>query len=382
MALNVKWERYDLIRLLSSVEGTVIHNDIDGLLSGLYIYQQFNIPIVGICELGTNDQDIGCLSINEKFNIEDPDVFDKILFLDCGVAFEKAKVIDHHTMPEKYYNKRKINYCKYFSKDNSIQNKCPVGNILWLMAIHNEDFRKYNELQQKLIISADGTHMNYFNYPNNTQYAIDCLGLNDLIPTIKQMGKNRCNIIDSLLGMNNDPFFRCARNFKNGLGKTIDEIAFEINKIMNWKGNPFIDGKNNRIKLITHCWNSKTHPEHLDPHKALKNTFTHTICKKDESRSTVIEICNECLQNNMVEMQKVQDSSQEIRKDELNKSLEIKKQNVIEIDESLEVKKQDESLEVKKQNMTEDELFEYEFDKFMADLSKFSDDFLLKIKRR
>ena len=294
VGLNQKWDRSELDAIINNTKGTVIHNDLDGLLSGLYIYQKYNIPIVGICELGTNNDDIGCLSINSEFYDDEYRGrldWESILFLDCGVICDKAKVIDHHSSPNLYYNERKINYCKYFSKTDSITDKCPLGNILWLMAIHNEDVSLFNELQQRLIIAADGTHSNYFNYPENTKYALETLGLIVLEGTIKKYGKERYRIIDSELEMNLDPFFRSSKGFLNGLNKSIFDVANNINRIMNWSGNAFMVKNPKRIRIFTYVWKKETHPvSHSKLYETQYNTFTHTITQKDESRSTIIEI--------------------------------------------------------------------------------------------
>lgn len=273
--LNQKYNKQELINLMTGVKGLVIHNDIDGLLSGLYMNQKYNIPIVGVIELGSDDGDMGTFLLNKEFN--NKRLWDEVVFLDCGIITDAAKVIDHHLSPAKYYNERKINYHKNFSKTKNIWDKCPINNIMWLMAIHKDSPLNYTGFQQALILSADGTHKNYVKYNDNTKYALDILNLNDFEPIIKEMGNRRFDGGDEFLGMS-FPFFSCLNNLKSHSNLTIQEVGKKIQKEFQWNNQAFSVSSTEHFNLSTQFCRE----DYLSP----ENPFTYTSVRKDQFRIT------------------------------------------------------------------------------------------------
>lgn len=253
--------------------GTVIHNDTDGILSGLYFNHKTNSSIQGMFELNSQP------NMYSKLRLVKPKPREYI-YLDCSIIDNRFFVIDHHSQPVEGYSDNNINCNKYTDyKDISYQNnffyKNPTGNILWLMYLLEEDVSKYSYQQQLLLVMADGFYTNYQKYSQNSKrwlkaFDMECLQDTLNSPTIEE----DIFKLKRQLGMYGVGYQILTKNgYTSYKANTMtQEVLNRISILMNWK----------QVKLpaFSYCYyfnNKKYMFGDIEEVKADKNNFTCAV---------------------------------------------------------------------------------------------------------
>lgn len=233
-----------LNNLIPHVEGkigSVVHNDLDGLLTGLYFNNKTGLSIQGIFNINSQaNMDSQLYTTTKKMK--------EYIYLDCSIIHKDLTVIDHHVMPVQAYNYSSNNFnCNYYheaSKDikkyGSFLHKNPTGCISWLLYIMGEDISKYSLEQKMLICMSDSLYIN-FNDVRYKQNCIDWLKLlhqEELIEVLER--PNIIAEIDDLkaqIGIVGNGY----QVYDNGTFKsyktnyTTQEVLNNISDIMEWK---------------------------------------------------------------------------------------------------------------------------------------------------
>ena len=220
--------------------GTIIHNDTDGLLCGAYFNNVFhNCGIKGIFNLNSQS------NMDSTIHCEDRELINKI-FLDCAILKQGVLSIDHHYSKLKAWGKDSINANKYnpqsadIDKYGSFLHKMPTGNILWLMYLLGEDVSKYTYQQQLLLVMADSFYINYKN-SRYKQNCIDWLKLFNMECLIETLDSptldNDINDTKVKMGLSGNGYQTyVGSEFKSHqTTKTTQEVLNNITELMDWK---------------------------------------------------------------------------------------------------------------------------------------------------
>ncbi|AKA71224.1 hypothetical protein [Clostridium scatologenes] len=255
---------------------TTIHNDIDGLLCGALFNNIFDIKINGIFNLNSQ------ANMDSTIHSENKKILNNI-FLDCSILKQGILSIDHHYSKLKAWGKDSINCNKYNHKSKDIDvygsflHKMPMGNILWLMYLLQEDISKYTYQQQLLLIMADSFHINYLN-SRYMQNCIDWLKLFNMECLIDTLNKpSLLKDIEELkaqLGFSGNGY----QVFSGGVfkshqtSKTTQEVLNNITELMGWK-----ECKLPSFFYVHKFSNSKQYSSNINSIMADKYNFTSAI---------------------------------------------------------------------------------------------------------
>lgn len=223
----------------NNTNGTIIHNDTDGLLCGAYFNNKYNSSIKGIFNLNSQS------NMDSTIIVEDGKLINKI-FLDCAIMNNDILSIDHHYSKLKAWGKNSINANKYNPKSKDIDvygsflHKMPTGNILWLMYLLGADVSKYTYEQQLLLVASDSFYINYLN-KRYKQNCADWLKLFDMECLIKTLDSptlvNDINSTKAKIGLSGNGYQTWSGSEFNShlTDKTTQEVLDNITELMGWK---------------------------------------------------------------------------------------------------------------------------------------------------
>jgi len=252
MTVNEYLERY---------EKQVIHNDFDGILSGLYLYNQAKLDVAGIINydnaLSIDSTPLSNAFINSQFIFND-------------VATSRIASFDHHLQYSQISNCLNVN--NYFNIDKP-KHKMPFGNICWLMFIFRDNYKKYSLEQLQLIFLSDG----FFKFALNPSFQ------DNILEWCTRLKLD--NMIHFVESFKNDEWQELAQYWLSGEIRAIDNKYYwvtsegdpqaaqnkinELANIFNWK--PF------KLPSIDYNYNLSTN--RFDPRyqKPPIDCFTHYI---------------------------------------------------------------------------------------------------------
>ncbi len=225
----------DILLKLKTKNGSIIHNDIDGLLSAIYIYYKTGLSINGFFTINSQPY------MKTELICENKNIIDCI-FLDCSIINDKMLTIDHHTVTSEFYNDNNYN-CNKFTIYNDILNsknfyhKNPTGCINWLIYLFGENINSFTYKQKLLLILADSFYDNYNKYKNNCNDWIKVFKQEELYEVL-----NSPTLIEDIenlkkeLGIVNQGYQTYTRSgfISHNTNKTTQEVINNICRIMEW----------------------------------------------------------------------------------------------------------------------------------------------------
>jgi hypothetical protein len=165
--------------LIAREQNTIISPDVDGILCGLLMSHYFNWKIVGFYD-GKN------LAIKNKVKVSD------CIFLDMDIYRRNIRSCGHHMVT---YNKNEMptnwgnysncinpNIIRRFYAHRKFKQKYPFGTIHFLLCVLSSAGLIKNDLPEEaisILLYADGTIKNLFNYPENCTSWFNFLNMKD-----------------------------------------------------------------------------------------------------------------------------------------------------------------------------------------------------------
>lgn len=220
-------------------EYTMIHSDLDGVLSGLYLHHKYGIKIGGFFEVNSseyNHSKIYCVERKLK----------NYIYLDLAITHKDCFVIDHHS--QYLYGENNINCVKYtpYAELNkwNFPKKNPTGNILWMLYLLNENLDKYTYEQKLLLCIADSFHTNYHKYKDNCKRWLKYFDMECLIEVLENpsMFQDANRIIKQLHIQDqayqtyvDGNFYNCEFSTYSDNSITTQKFMDNISKLMGWK---------------------------------------------------------------------------------------------------------------------------------------------------
>jgi hypothetical protein len=133
----------------------VIHCDLDGILSGLFVYNELDLEVAGFIDYKRNELIISSTPLNHCW------ITSNFVFNDCAMG--ECDSYDHHFQTPSLTNK--LNVHNHF-KITNFKNKMPFGNCVWLIWLFGKDIRNYTHKQLQFIFGADS----FYHFCDNKRY--------------------------------------------------------------------------------------------------------------------------------------------------------------------------------------------------------------------
>lgn len=174
----------ELYGKISDKKGQIIHNDYDGLISGLFLYNKTKLPLNGIFQINSQK------NMDTNLYCNDIEYLNDFVFNDCSIINKNCVTIDHHSVLTQFYNENNYNCNKYteykdITKGSNFHHKNPTGNICWLLYLFGEPVDTYTYKQKLMIVLADSLYDNFRKYPSNCRDWLDDMGLQTLYSVLK-----------------------------------------------------------------------------------------------------------------------------------------------------------------------------------------------------
>lgn len=142
---------------LWDLDGQIIHQDIDGFISGLLVQKYLSLPFNGFCNINSQDY------LKSYIFSATPTIaqIKSKLFVDISVVNDRLTCLDHHWVSptlhhDNYYN------CNRYTKSTDFSEKNPTGLCLFLCYLFGVDVNSMNDQQKLLLCIADGLYIGYF----------------------------------------------------------------------------------------------------------------------------------------------------------------------------------------------------------------------------
>lgn len=159
--------------LMEKDQPMVIHNDLDGLLSGMFMKNHLNWNVVGVYDLET-------LYLSDDFDGE----LEDICFVDLDVCYENMKSIGHHVIGSTTINKNHVNVNNLWNiTESSYTEKYPLSTIVFLYWLYEVPLPQ-DETQLLYLLHADSTLKNLRTYQSNGRDWLQKLNLTSLLKEV------------------------------------------------------------------------------------------------------------------------------------------------------------------------------------------------------
>ena len=192
-------------------ESVVIHNDIDGVLSGLYLLNK-GAAIVGMYDL-------------ERFhftNKQEKNRFDHHVYVDLDIDYREVRSFGHHIIAN--LNKNAFNLNHVFNLDADFgklfTNKCPLNTIILLYALYDQKPQTDEEIA--FLVYADSVILNFEKYKQNMTNWLRVLGQDEILDALENRIDNLYRIIDELIKPALEvsyPFYEHKQNLNGDIRK-------------------------------------------------------------------------------------------------------------------------------------------------------------------
>ena len=159
----------ELITKLSYKKGIILHNDICGIISALYLSHKTGLPIVGIADIHSKANRPSVIYYDDSIALSD------CVFVDLAIIVPNILCIDHHSTPKGLLDDNKYNCNKYTNNGNiedrytKFYDKNPTSCINWLVYLFGDSLQAYTYVQMLMLILSDSTYKNCIKYPANCQ---------------------------------------------------------------------------------------------------------------------------------------------------------------------------------------------------------------------
>jgi hypothetical protein len=226
---------------ISKFRGQVIHNDVDGLISGACINHYLNIPISGIFELHPSQYNYSKLIVND-----DNYKISKHLYVDLALKDKHLTSLDHHRTLKEVYNLNPniINANRYYSKSydamqwGSLSHKNPTGCLHYILYLLDIDISMFTEKQKILISLADGLHSVYNNYTENVENWLEMFGQEELLDTLQNTPPAYFQFMREHIGLDRGQYFNyneVSQKYVWNNGKNFIDVLDNITDVMEWE---------------------------------------------------------------------------------------------------------------------------------------------------
>lgn len=206
----------------------IIHNDLDGLLTGMLCRHFLGWKTVGVYDLEN-------IWREEKYQKK----LSVPIYVDLDITYPNIKSIGHHMLIET--NKNAINVNNVFGINSSnFTKKYPLGTVLFLMWLFNIPLPKNREAKLLLLI-ADSAWLSYSRYKENVTNWIKKMGFDELLDILNDINTEKEieeKILPLLYGRNKQCSFTAKEGkfiFKRTKTSIIPLIK-ELENILEWKG--------------------------------------------------------------------------------------------------------------------------------------------------
>lgn len=147
----------------------VIHNDLDGLLTGLILKNELGWEVAGVYDLKN-------LYFDKNYDLSPTDA----IYVDLDVTHKDYRSLGHHIIGKEDGDQLNIN--RLFGIDNKkYRQKYPLSTAVFLYWLFEKDFSKESVLAQLFLLHSDSVWKNYLDYTNNVTTWFERLNLNDML---------------------------------------------------------------------------------------------------------------------------------------------------------------------------------------------------------
>lgn len=209
-------------------EELVIHTDIDGILSGLYLLNK-GAKIVGMYDL-------------ERFHFIDNESKKNLknhIYIDLDIDYKEVKSFGHHINAR--LNKNSFNLNHVFNLDADLEklfsNKCPLNTIILLYALYDEKPKTDEEIA--LMVYADSVILNYEKYTENMTNWLRLLGQDEILDALE----NRIEVLYKIIEEKIKPTLERSyslNNHKQNLNGDVRKFP-QCNNLIDFKKKTFVN---------------------------------------------------------------------------------------------------------------------------------------------
>lgn len=180
----------------------IIHNDLDGILTGMFFFHYLGWEVVGVYDL-------------EKIYLADDfkGTLNDVIFVDLDVTYKQYKSLGHHIVAKESHNHLNINVL-FGIDENKYTSKFPLSTALFLYWLYEKEL-PIKPLPLLFLLHADSTWKNHIDYTANVENWLNRLDMGNLIYFMK--GSNfRENIEKYVLPNTYDWNNQCGYYIRNG----------------------------------------------------------------------------------------------------------------------------------------------------------------------
>lgn len=150
----------------------IIHNDLDGILTGMFFYHFLGWKVVGVYDLEK-------IVITEDFQ----GTLNDVIFVDLDVTYKEYKSLGHHIVGKESHNHLNVNMI-FNVNENNYTSKFPLSTALFLYWLYEKPLP--NKLIPLLfLLHADSTWKNHIDYTANVENWLNKLDMGCLISVMK-----------------------------------------------------------------------------------------------------------------------------------------------------------------------------------------------------
>lgn len=150
----------------------IIHNDLDGILTGMFFYHFMGWKVVGVYDLEK-------IVITEDFQ----GTLNDVIFVDLDVTYKEYKSLGHHIVGKESHNHLNVNMI-FNVNENNYTSKFPLSTALFLYWLYEKPLP--NKLIPLLfLLHADSTWKNHIDYTANVENWLNKLDMGCLISVMK-----------------------------------------------------------------------------------------------------------------------------------------------------------------------------------------------------
>lgn len=150
----------------------IIHNDLDGILTGMFFYHFLGWKVVGVYDLEK-------IVITEDFQ----GTLNDVIFVDLDVTYKEYKSLGHHIVGKESHNHLNVNMI-FNVNENNYTSKFPLSTALFLYWLYEKPLP--NKLIPLLfLLHADSTWKNHIGYTANVENWLNKLDMGCLISVMK-----------------------------------------------------------------------------------------------------------------------------------------------------------------------------------------------------
>lgn len=153
---------------ISEINGLILSNDLDSLISCNYLKEKFNCNVIGFYSF--NELYSNGLHFKEAIGVD--------------IDFCRSKCFGNHAIPKEIKNTNCVNLNNTITLDGGNYTKKFAGStIVMLMALYN-DFNNLNEEQIKLLMCIDSGYKQYYKYRKQFDVWYKKLGIYDKVVNV------------------------------------------------------------------------------------------------------------------------------------------------------------------------------------------------------